>query len=208
MHEAGVVEIQPARRVLPARVKGEALDRFPVAQALQALQHHDYGHDQRRHRAPADIHEQVAEQLLWEQPEAFPMQQPIDRTVSDERAAEAGSRAEQVPLAGCDAQAHARVAPISDSPSTGVCCTTASMPVTTSNRSFDHDPPPNLTSHRPQLTPKNTTLLGSVDHHRHAPGPDETRADLARSTRWAIGGAEGGSACPGCSEAIGSDART
>ena len=74
MTEAGVVERQPTTGVLPARVEAERLDRLAVRQTLQPLQHHHRGHDPRGHAAPADLGEQVSEQLIGKQPVALAVQ--------------------------------------------------------------------------------------------------------------------------------------
>src|SRR4030095_13493658 len=43
MTEAGVVERQPTTGILPPRIETERLDRFPVREAPQPLQHHHRG---------------------------------------------------------------------------------------------------------------------------------------------------------------------
>ena len=49
-----------------------------VGEALEVLEHHHRRHDHRRVGAPADIGEQVPEQLVGEQREALPVQQAMD----------------------------------------------------------------------------------------------------------------------------------
>ena len=78
MGEPRVIEVEAARGVLRAHVVAEAVHRFPVGQAVEALEDHHHGHDHGRDAAPADIGEQVAEQVVGEQREAFPVEQRID----------------------------------------------------------------------------------------------------------------------------------
>ena len=83
MGEARVVEGQAARGVLPAGVEREALDRLAVGQALEALEDHHDRHDERRHRAPPDVGEQIGEQRVGEEREALPVEQGMDRVGPD-----------------------------------------------------------------------------------------------------------------------------
>lgn len=55
------VEVQPARRILPAGIETEPVHRLPIRQSLQPLQHHHHRHDHRRHTAPTHIGEQIGE---------------------------------------------------------------------------------------------------------------------------------------------------
>jgi len=97
VHEARMVEIQPTRGVLPAGIKAEPVHRFPVAAALDALQHHHHGHDHRRHTAPTHLGEQVREHCIREQAVTLPMQDPINRSRADPAIAESGRRPKQRP---------------------------------------------------------------------------------------------------------------
>jgi hypothetical protein len=56
-----IVERQAPRRVLPAHVIGEALDRFAITAALEALEDDDHRHDERRDRTAPDVGEQIVE---------------------------------------------------------------------------------------------------------------------------------------------------
>ncbi len=101
MGEARSVERQAATGVLPAGVEGEALDRLPVGQSLEALEDHHDRDDQGWHRAPAHPgREQVAEQLVGEQRVALAVKQGMDRVRPDQRLDEGAGVAEQVCLAG------------------------------------------------------------------------------------------------------------
>jgi hypothetical protein len=71
MAEAGVVKGQPTTGILPAGVEAERLDCLAVRQPLQPLQHHHRGHDPRGHATPANLGEQVREQLITKQPVPF-----------------------------------------------------------------------------------------------------------------------------------------
>ncbi len=64
-------------------VEGIPVDRLPVRQALQALQHHHRGHHARRDTAPTPVAEQIREHLIREQPVPFPVQQRIHRRLRD-----------------------------------------------------------------------------------------------------------------------------
>jgi len=83
MAKPRVVERQAAAGVLPAGIEAERLDRFAVRQALQPLQDHHRGHDPRRHAAPADLGEQVGEQLVAKQPVPLAVQHRPDRLLAD-----------------------------------------------------------------------------------------------------------------------------
>jgi hypothetical protein len=100
MTEAGIVERQPTAGVLPAGVEAERLDRFPVRQAPQPLQHHHGGHDPRWHAAPADHGEQVREQLIGKQPVTLAVQHRPDRLVPDPALAHRSRATPQVGLLG------------------------------------------------------------------------------------------------------------
>ena len=66
--ERGVGDRQPARG-LPPQIERQRLDRLPVRQPVQGLQHQHRGHHLRRHtRAAPAGREQVGEQLRREQP--------------------------------------------------------------------------------------------------------------------------------------------
>ena len=106
MGEAGVVEGQAARRVLPARVVGEPLDRLAVRAALETLEDHHDRDDERRDRAPPDVGEQVAEQRVGEEREALPVEQGVDRILGNPRGAELGRASEDVGLAGRGPERH------------------------------------------------------------------------------------------------------
>jgi hypothetical protein len=100
MHEPRIVEPQPARRVLPAQIEAEPLDRLTIRAPLQPLQHHHHRHDHRRHTVAPRIAEEVREHLIREQTVALAVQQPVDRVRRDQRLAEARGRGEHVLLAG------------------------------------------------------------------------------------------------------------
>ena len=101
-----MVEGQAARRVLPAGVEREALDRLAIGQALEALEDHHDRHHEGRHRAAADVGEQIGEQLIGEEVEALPVEEGIDRARPDPRSAELGRVPEDVSLAGCGSERH------------------------------------------------------------------------------------------------------
>jgi len=64
VHEAGVVEVERTRGVLPAQIERERVGGLTVAQAMTALQHHHHRYDARRHRAAPDVAKQVREGLV------------------------------------------------------------------------------------------------------------------------------------------------
>ena len=77
--ERPLQQAQP-RRGLPPQVALQALNRLPVRQALQGLQHQHRRHHRPRHRRAAPPRrEQALEQLVGEQPQAVLGQEPIHR---------------------------------------------------------------------------------------------------------------------------------
>ncbi len=108
--EARGIERQATRRVLPAGVEGEPLHGLPVGQALEALEDHHDRDDEGRHRAAADVREQVVEQVVGEQRVALAGEQGMDRVRPDERLNEGPRVTEEVGLAGCGSLRH-RCAP-------------------------------------------------------------------------------------------------
>jgi len=97
---------RPPAAYFGAGVVGEAIDRLPVGQALEALEHHHDRHDEGRDRAPPDIGEEVREQLVGEEVEAFPVEQGMDRVRRNPRTAELGRAPEDVSLAGRGPERH------------------------------------------------------------------------------------------------------
>jgi len=100
MAEARVVERQPTAGVLPARIEAERLDRFAVREALEPLQHHYRGHDPRWHATPANLGEQVREQLIGKQPVTLAVQHRPDRLLPDPALAHRRRTTPQIRLLG------------------------------------------------------------------------------------------------------------
>ena len=78
MHEARVVEVQPARRVLPSQVERDPVHRLAIAQPVEPLEHHHHRHDPGRHRPSADAREQIGERFVGKQTMALAVQQAVD----------------------------------------------------------------------------------------------------------------------------------
>ena len=106
MHEPRIAEVQPPGRVLPPGIEREPVHRLPVRAALDSLQHHHHRHDHRRHRPPPGVVKQVGEHLIREQPEALPVQDPVDRVRRHPPLAVRGRRGKQVSLPWRHAQRH------------------------------------------------------------------------------------------------------
>jgi hypothetical protein len=79
MDKPRVVEIQPARCVLPAHVERKPVHRLAVREPLQALKHHHDRDDARRHRAAPDVPEEIGEAVVREEPMALAVEQAVDR---------------------------------------------------------------------------------------------------------------------------------
>ena len=79
VREPREVHVEPARRVLPAHIELETLDRFPIRFAIQLLEHHHRGQHLRWHRAAAPHRVQVREQLVRKDPVTLAVHQTPDR---------------------------------------------------------------------------------------------------------------------------------
>jgi hypothetical protein len=99
------------RRVAPPHIEGVPLDRLPVREPIQTLQHHHRGHHRRRHRRPAPLAEQIIEQLVGEQPVPFPRQEPLDRVPRQRALAKLDHITKQITLTIRPTQRHLIILP-------------------------------------------------------------------------------------------------
>ena len=106
VHEAGVVKVQPAGRVLPPQVEAKAVHGLSVAQPLQPLQHHHHRQDARRYRPAPDAREEVPEVLLWKEPMTLRVQQRVDGRRREALVAEVPAGAEHITLCRRVAKRH------------------------------------------------------------------------------------------------------
>ena len=113
VHQHRVREAAPPRavatdpgRVTPPHIEGIPLDRLPVREPAEALQHHHRGHHRRRHRTPTRSLEQIIEQLIGEQPVPLPSQEPVDRVPRQRALAEPDHIVEQITLTVHPAHRH------------------------------------------------------------------------------------------------------
>ena len=100
VHEAGVVEGQATRGVLPAQVELEVVDGLAIAEPLESLQDHHRGDDARRDRPAAHVLEQVRERLVGEEAVTLTMQQLVNGRVRKLFIADVRARVEHVLMGG------------------------------------------------------------------------------------------------------------
>src|SRR4029079_16413836 len=98
-------------RIPPERAEAVLLDRLPVGEPTQALQHHHRGHHRRRYRTPTPLAEQVGEHLIGEQPVPLPRQEPVDRVLRRRLLTEPSRLVEQITLTFSPPQRHLIILP-------------------------------------------------------------------------------------------------
>jgi len=107
VREAGVIEIERARRILPACIEREGVHRLAVAHARVALEHHHDRDDPRRDRRPPRLRVEVSKRIVREQLVRLGREQSEDRPLRQAGFAKLPGRPVEVLVARSAPQRHA-----------------------------------------------------------------------------------------------------